>query len=290
VGGTRSLLGWTSPREKPVARGAHGRPPLALRRAHRPHAPSLMLPLPQSPPPPLSLGAAPLDTSELSVDGGCWSSELTTCSCSAASAQPPVGASASSPPPSALPPAATIPCGRADGFRGYVAVTEPPPPPPPPDAREVAGSVHSMALTHAWEGPNKAAVAFAAATVATASQSGDAQPPSAAQNLGGRGGRGGFAVDGPAAPVATAGVAPAARPPAAGSPPHPTRGRRGRAWRQTACGAAARCYCGRHGGSRRPPASPPLALSAPTQSSEMAGDHLGHRCAFDSSHNVKFLY
>jgi len=133
-------------------------------------------------------------------------------------------------------------------------------------------------------------VAFAEETVAIASPSGDAQPPSAAQKLGGDGGRGGFAVAGPEAPVGTAGVAAAARPPAAGSPAHPTRGRRGRAWRQTACDAAARRYCGRHGGSLRPPAPPPLALSAPTQYSGMTGDHLGHRCAFDSRHNVKFLY
>jgi len=82
-----------------------------------------------------------------------------------------------------------------------------------------------MELTYAWEGPNRAAVASAAANVATTNPSGDAQAPSAAQTLGGGGGgRGSVAVAGPAAPVAGAGVAAAARPAAARSPPHTTRG------------------------------------------------------------------
>jgi len=73
-----------------------------------------------------------------------------------------------------------------------------------------------MAPTYAWQGPNRAAVAFPAARVATANPSGDAQPPSAPETLGdGGGGRRGVPVAGPAAPVATTGA------------PCPTRGRGG---------------------------------------------------------------
>jgi len=136
-------------------------------------------------------------------------------------------------------------------------------------------------------------VEFASATLATTNPLGDAQPPSAAQMLGGGvGGHGGVAVAGPAAPVATAGAAAAARTPAAGCPPHPTRGVGGAGALGGIPLAAppGGAIVIAAGGARRPPAPPRLALSAPTQSSEMAGDHLGDRCAFDSSHNDKFLY
>ena len=118
---------------------------------------------------------------------------------------------------------------------------------------------HFIAHRCAWRGPNRAAVAFAAATVTITSPSEDAEPPSAAKTLGGGGGPGGVAVASPAAPVAAAGVAAAARPPAVGSLPHPTRGLRRRAWRQTACGAAARRDIAT--AARDPVGRPPRPLS-----------------------------